>query len=131
MFPPELGKPFDDTERVKNRLSEKGFDGMLTVALIDVTAKRYVPPETKYEPLVYYDRFANYYYRTHDLVYKPGYFSQDSKYFIETNLYELKVGSLVWSGRSRAFDPQEIKTFVPAYAKKLFKALLEKGVISK
>ena len=130
MFPPELGKPFDDTERVKNRLQEKGFDGMLTVALIDVVAKRYIPPERKYAPLVYYDRFSNYYYRTHALVYKPGYVSKDSRYFIETNLYELKVGSLVWSGRSRVFDPSEVKTFVPAYAKKLFKALVKRGVIT-
>ena len=130
MFPPELGKPFDDTERIKVRLQEGGFDGILTVALIDVAAERYVPPETKYEPLVYYDRFKNYYYRTEALVYKPGYFSLQTNYFLETNLYELKAGTLVWSGRSYAFDPQDVERTVPSYAKKLFKELLKEGVIS-
>ena len=131
MFPPELGKPFDDTERVRERLREKEFDGILTVALIDVTAERYIRPETKYEPLVYYDRFGNYYHRTHIQVYKKGYFSLTSRYFLETNLYGLKNGLLIWSGRSYAFDPKDIEKFIPAYAKRLFKGLLEKGIITK
>ena len=130
MFPPELGKAFDDTERIKVRLQENGFDGILTVAIIDVSAERYVKPETKYVPLVYYDRFTNYYYRTEALVYKPGYFSLQSRYFMETNLYELKAGKLVWSGRSFAFDAQELERTLPSYAKKLFKELSKEGVIA-
>ena len=130
MFPPELGKPFDDTERLKVRLQEAGFDGILTVAVIDVTAERYVPPENQYVPLVYYDRFKNYYYRTEALVYKPGYFSLQTNYFLETNLYELKGGTLVWSGRSFAFDPQDVERAVPSYAKKLFKELLKYEIIT-
>ena len=130
MFPPELGKPFDDTERIKVRLQETGFDGIITVAIIDIAAERYVGPETKYVPLVYYDRFTNYYYRTEALVYKPGYFSLHTRYFLETNLYELKAGKLVWSGRSFAFDAQDVERTVPKYANKLFKELQKEGVIA-
>lgn len=130
MFPPELGKPLDDIEQIKDRLKEAGFNGILTVALIDVSAERYVPPEKAYAPLAYYDRFKDYYYRTEALVYKPGYVSLQTRYFLETNLYELKAGTLVWSGRSYAFDPQKLETTVPSYAKKLFKELLKEGVIS-
>lgn len=130
MFPPEMGKAFEDPERLKERLREKTFDGILTVALIDVTEERYVGPETKYVPLVYYNRFSNYYHRTEALVYRSGYFSLQTSYFIETNLYELKNGALVWSGRSYTFDAEEIETKVPSYAKNLFKELLKLGVIS-
>ena len=131
MFPRELGKPFDDIERVKERLREKNFDGILTVALIDVTAERYIKPETTYIPLAYYDRFGNYYYRTYSTVYRQGYFSLESRFFVETNLYELKNGFLIWSGRSYAFDPYEVEKFIPAYAKRLFKELVDKGIITK
>jgi len=131
MFPPELGKPFDDIKRVKSRLREQGFDGILTVALIDVQAERYIQPNTAYEPLVYYDRFRNYYYRTYELVYRPGYFSKQSKYFIETNFYELKGGALVWSGRSEVFEPHDLDNFLPTYSKSLFKELSKDGVILK
>lgn len=131
MFPPELGKPFDDIEKVKTRLREKGYDGILTVALVDYRAPRYIKPETAYEPMVYYDRFRNYYYRTYELVYKPGYFAQESKFFVETNFYELKGGSLIWSGRSKLIEPIEFETFLPTYAKGLFKELMSQGIISK
>lgn len=131
MFPPELGKPFDDTERVKERLREKGFDGILTVALIDVRAERYVPPDASYEPLVYYDRFRNYYFRTYELVYRPGYFAQATRFFIETNFYELQGGKLVWSGRSGAFDPSQLQDYLPNYARGLFKELSMEGIITK
>lgn len=131
LFPPELGKPFEDVERVKSRLREKGFDSILTGAPIDVRAERYIGPETIYKSLVYYDRFMNYYYRTYDLVYRPGYFAEYSKFFIETNFYELKGGTPVWSGRPRVFEPNELENFPPDYAKGLFKELKMDGVIAR
>lgn len=130
MFPPELGKPFDDIENVKSRLRASGFDGVLTVALIDIKEERYIDPELNYEPLVYYDRFRNYYYRTYDLVYRPGYFSVNSQYFIETNFYELKGGKLVWSGRSRVLEATEVNNFIPTYGRALFKELKLEGIIA-
>lgn len=131
MFPPELGKPFDDVERFKTRLRDKGFDGIVTVALVDVRASRYIPPSANYEPLVYYDRFRNYYAQTYDLVYRPGYFVPNKIYFLETNFYELKGGTLVWSGRSYAMDGSEIEAYSPTYARGLFKELTVEGIISK
>ena len=130
MFPPELGKPFEDAEKLRLRLQERGFDAIITVAIIDIEAERYVGPEKKYVPLVYYNRFTNYYHRTEVLVYKPGYFSLKTRYFLETNIYELKSGRLVWSGRSTVFDPQDVERFVPRYSKKLFKELHKSGIIA-
>jgi hypothetical protein len=130
MFPPELGKPFDDIERVKTRLREKGFDGILTVTVIDIKEERYIKQELNYEPLVYYDRFRNYYYKTYDLVYRPGYFSINSSYFIEANFYELSDGHLVWTGRSRVLQVSEIDPYLPIYGKALFKELRYQNIIS-
>lgn len=129
-FPPELGKPFEDIERVKSRLRDNGFDGIFTVTLIDIKEERYIDPNLNYEPLVYYDRFRNYYYRTYELVYRPGYFSYNSKYFIETNFYELKGGKLVWSGRSYALEASEVADYIPIYGKSLFKELKLEGIIA-
>jgi hypothetical protein len=65
------------------------------------------------------------------LVYKPGYYTLQTRYFLETNLYEVKGGKLIWSGRSYVFDPQNIERFMAKYAKRLFKELLTAGVIDK
>jgi len=132
MFPPQFGGiPLDDTEQIKERLQERGYDGILTVALIDIQAERYVGPERTYVPLIYYNRFGNYYFRTAAVVYRPGYFTLQTRYFLETNLYEVESGKLIWSGRSYAFDPQDIKSLSPKYAKRLFKELDRTGVIAK
>lgn len=120
MFPPELGKPFEDVEKAKERLRKNGFDGVITVALVDVSEERYIPATTEYAPLLFYDRFGNYFFRTYDLVYKPGYFTRNTKYFIETNFYELGGGKLIWSGRSTIFHPSELGQYLPKYSRGLF-----------
>ena len=129
MFPPELGRPFDDIERVKTRLRDRGFSAIMTVALIDVRAQRYVGSTTTYEPLIFYDRFRNYYYRTYELVYTTGYFAQSTNYFAEINLYELNEGKLLWSGRSAVFAPHELDATLPRVSNDLFKELKRVGLI--
>ena len=129
MFPPEMGKPFDDIERTKARLREKGYDAVLTTAVIDVRAERYVAPEANYEPMVFYDRFRNYYYRTYELVYRPGYVSVSSSYYLETNLYDLKTGLLIWSGRSKVFEHAEMNDFLQGYSYDIFRELTDKKII--
>lgn len=104
---------------------------MITVALIGTSAKQYVPPSTTYEPLVYYNRFGNYYTRTYALVHTGGYETQDIKYFLEANLYELKEGGLIWSGRSYAFEQEVFNPSVRSFAKKLFKELSNLGITPK
>jgi hypothetical protein len=122
MFPPELGKPFEDIERVKARLRDKGYDAILTVALINVNAKRYITADAVYQPYGYgyYDRFGNYYYQTYSTVYREGYFTQNSSYFIECNLYELTKGALTWSGRSKEFNYEDFDDTMQSLSKELF-----------
>ena len=129
MFPPELGKPLEDIERVKERLRKNGFDCILTVTYIDINASRYISPNTSYEPQVYYDRFRNYYYQTYDLVYRPGYFFSSTSFYIESNLYDLKDGALVWSGLSKAFETSEKDYFINQYSNAIFESLGDQGVI--
>ena len=130
-FPPSLGKPFEDAAQTRENLMKKGFDGLITVTIIGTSAKRYIPPTSSFQPFVYYDVFRNYYYQTYALVNTPGYITQDPKYFIETNLYEMKEGKLLWSGRSYAFDQEEYMAQIHRFAKKLFKEFIKQEVITK
>ncbi len=123
-FPPSLGKPFEDAVQTRNNLVKKGFDGLLTATIIGTSATRYIPPSSSYQPFVYYNVFRNYYYQTYALVTTPGYITQETKYFIETNLYSMNDGKLIWSGRSYAFDQEEYKDQIHKFSKKLFKELI-------
>ena len=129
MFPPESGRPFEDIDTVLVRLKERGFEAILTVAIIDTTAARYIPPERTYVPREYYNRLKNYYYRTYEVVYRPGYFGLEDRYFLETNLFDVETGALIWSGRSNTFLTQDLEFFLPRYAKRLFRELQKNGII--
>lgn len=129
-FPPGLGNPFEDAAQTRNNLFETGFDGLITVTIIGTSAKRYIPPTSSYQPQVYYSVFRNYYYQTYALVNTPGYTTRETRYFIEANLYEMKDGRLLWSGRSYAFDQEEYMAQIKRFAKKLFKELIKQGVIT-
>jgi hypothetical protein len=131
MFPPEVDRPFEDIDTVLVRLKERGFGAILTVAIIDTTAARYIPPERTYVPREYYNRLKNYYYRTYEVVYKPGYFGLEDRYFLETNLFDVETGALIWSGRSYTFLTQDLEFFLPRYSRKLFKELQKSGIIDK
>ena len=51
LFPPEMGKPFEDMGKVRNGLLDKGYDVLLSVAIFGTSAKRYIPPERVYVPI--------------------------------------------------------------------------------
>lgn len=129
LFPPELGKPFEDIEKAKERMRNKGYDGVLSVALVNIKEERYIRPDIGYAPFGYYDRFGNYYYNTYELVYRPGYFQVNSTYFLEVNFYELKEGYLVWTGRSKDFSYSEFDDYLEEFSRTLFKTLIKDNII--
>ncbi len=129
LFPPELGKPFEDVEKAKARMRSKGYDGVMSITLVNIDETRYIEPYVVYEPFLYYERFGNYYRNTYQMVYRPGYFKVNSTYFLEVNFYELDRGQLVWTGRSRDFQYSEFDEFLPEFSKVLFKNLIKAEVL--
>lgn len=129
MFPPELGNPFQDMPRVRERLVEKGYDGLISIALFSINSKRYIPPTTVYQPISYYDRFGSYYSRSYAVFSIPGYVKPEEKYFIECNIYELKGGLLKWTARSFSFFTENLEENLKNFNKQMFKDLKNRGLI--
>ncbi|WP_297766392.1 hypothetical protein [uncultured Muriicola sp.] len=130
-FPPGLGSPFEDMAKVRNGLMEKGYDGLLSVAIFRISAKRYIPPDKVYVPVGYYSRFGSYYNNSYAVIRTPGYLTTEDQFFIECNLYNLKDGKLIWSGRTSAFPQNTLSSRITKFSKQLFKELKTQGIISK
>jgi hypothetical protein len=81
-FPPGLGSPFEDMAKVRNGLMEKGYDGLLSVAIFRISAKRYIPPDKVYVPVGYYSRFGSYYNNSYAVIRTPGYLTTEDQFFI-------------------------------------------------
>jgi hypothetical protein len=99
----------EDADKVRVKLSAEGFDGAVTIRLVDATTKVRTardPVPTSYYSMWGYYQFAWVADRP------PDYYTADQKLQIEVNIYSLTSGKLVWSGTSEIVRPQLVETGV-------------------
>jgi hypothetical protein len=112
-------------EQVRGAVEGGGFDGVLITRLLSVDqSEEYVPGSTYVVPPTYYGHgYYGYYGSSYDVVHQPGYFKTNTTFRIETNLYAVAGGGLVWSGQSQTLNPESltdvIDSMTAAVAKKL------------
>lgn len=114
-----------------DKLSKSGIDAVITIVLLDKTKERYyVPGRVQYSPYyIYQNRFFGYYRTMYDRVYTPGYYAEDTKYFWESNFYELGEKHLLYSAQSESFDPLTTQTLAHEYGQMLVKDMVSKNVL--
>ncbi len=127
------GKP--SREDMQRKLQQANVDGVLTVALLDTKEEtHYVPGTTRYSPYPaypYYGSWYGYYNYYAPTIYEPGYYSQSTNFFLETNLYDVDDAELVWSAQSKTIDPTSFSGFAKSYAGAIVKQMQKDGVIRK
>jgi hypothetical protein len=112
-------------EQVLGAVEGGGFDGVLITRLLSVDqSEEYVPGSTYVVPPTYYGHgYYGYYGSSYDVVHQPGYFKTNTTFRVETNLYAVAGGGLVWSGQSETLNPESltdvIDSMTAAVAKKL------------
>ncbi|MBY0536067.1 MAG: hypothetical protein K2P88_09465 [Chitinophagaceae bacterium] len=108
-----------------------GIDGVLTVVLLDKKREQYyIPARVMYSPYaVYQNNFWGYYGTMYNRIYEPGYYSIDTRYFWESNLYDLKSKTLQYSIQTQAFDPLSLEALSHNYGKKIVESMVKDGVI--
>ena len=114
------------------RLSNAGVDGVLTIVLLDKERERYyVPGQMQYTPYgFYYDRFWGHSRTLYWRIYSPGYYTTNTRYFWESNLYDLSDGKLIYSAQSQSFDPSSSDVLGKEYGKLIVDDIVGKGVIA-
>lgn len=126
-------KEFDDTNEkaALEQLKKDGVEAVLTVVLLDKEKERYyVPGHIYYTPyMIYYNRFWGYYRTIYNRVYEPGYYAVDTKYFWESNLYDLSDMKLLYSAQTQSFDPASLEKLAHEYGKVISDDILAKKVI--
>lgn len=96
---------------VRARLVQDGFDSVLVSRLVSIDkTKSYVPPQTyTYGGVQPYGSFPGYYGPAYSTVYTsttPGYTVEDTSVVVETLLYKLPEGTLVWTATTQTLNPQ-------------------------
>jgi hypothetical protein len=119
-------------QRALRTLKNKGYDAVMTIVLLDKNReKNYVPGNVTYQPYgAYYNRFYGYYRTVYGRVYEPGYYTINTNYFWESNLYSVGNNKMLYSVQSQSFDPSA-DNIGRDYAKQITKDMVKQGVLVK
>lgn len=115
-----------------DKLRNSGVDAVLTVTLLDKEKEKYyVSGRNNYYPgNIYYNHFYGYYRTMYQRVYSEGYYVTNTKYFWESNFYDLESNQLLYSAQSQSFDPASTESLSHEYGQMIIKDMVKRSVIS-
>lgn len=128
-------KTFQDMteQQVTDKLSKEGVDAVMTVVFLDKKQERYyVPGRVVYSPyIIYHNRFYGYYRSVYNRIETAGYYEVSTKYFWESNLYDLADHKLIYSVQTESFEPASVDALAHEYGKKIIENMIKSNVLSK
>ncbi|MCD7971462.1 MAG: hypothetical protein LUG18_02175 [Candidatus Azobacteroides sp.] len=127
-------KGFQDLteEEVTNRLKGSSYTSVMIISLIDKEQEQNYTPGTRYTTprIVGYNRYYRRYLVVYDSMYTPGYFTTNTNYIMEAEIYTINDGDeLVYSAQTRSYDPNSTKSMAESFSKSIVTELKEKGII--
>jgi hypothetical protein len=118
-------------EQANKKLAKDNVDAVLTIVLLDKQKERYyVPERIVYSPYVmYHNRVWSYYYSMYNRIGEPGYYAVTTKYFWESNFYDLMEEKLLFSVQTQSFNPESINDLAHQYGQKIVQTMVKYNVL--
>lgn len=119
-----------DKAEIMALVKQNNIDLVLVTRFVSQkTQVDYVPPTVTYVPPPAYYGFYPYYSYGYGVAYSPGYVTETSVVFLETNAYSAADESLVWSGVSKTFDYSSVGDVASSVASAVAQSLVQTGII--
>jgi hypothetical protein len=127
-------KAFDkmDEEAALAKLKNSGVDAVITIVLLNKEReKSYVPGHIYYySPYgYYYNNFWGYRTALYHRIYEPGYYVVNTRYFWESNLYDMSTQKLIYSVQTQSFDPANSESLAHEYGQMIIKNMVQQNVL--
>ncbi len=118
-------------EQIGAAVDGGSFDGILITRLLGVEREQeYVPPKSYTVPTTHYGYgYYGYYGTSYATVHEPGYFKTETTFRLETNLYSVATGGLVWSGQSETVNPDSIAEVIDSMTSAVAERLEQEKLI--
>jgi hypothetical protein len=110
-----------DPQKARALVEAQGFDGLVMMSFVSSQQQVTVQPASYGTVWGYYGARA--------IVYDPGYVRTDTILRVETTIYRITDGKLLWTGISRALNPSNVGDLVRDVAKSVGEELRGKGLI--
>lgn len=120
----------NNEDALRRKIKADGFDGAVTMRLIDVDKEKTYTPGNGSSYPVYYRNFSGYYYRSWSYMSNPGYYSTTKTYTIETNVYSIKEDRVIWTGLTETTNPDGVAKMTEEVTKVVFRQMKKEGFIS-
>jgi len=121
-----MDSDLQNKDRAHQIVADAGFDGAVAMRIVGVDK------ETNYVPGSYpspYYNFWGYYDYAWPAVYDPGYLQTDTIVNVETLVYSIKDGKLVWTGQTETFNPSNIDDMVDGIASAVSSEMAKQGLV--
>ena len=118
----------------KAALVKEGFDGVFAISLLEKKeSTKYVCGTSTYAPASfyggYYGSFYSYYPHMYSNVYQPGYYTASQEVILNSSLFDVDSGDLLWSAQSETVDQSSLDSFANSYAKSMATQVVKRKVI--
>ena len=123
-YGPKFFDKMEENEGI-NKLRNSGFDAVVTIVLLKKIR------EEKYNSPIDNSRIWSYRNNIYNRVYEPGYYVIDTKYFWESNFYEMASQKLLYSVQTQCFNMENAEILGHEYGKMIVKNLVKQHMISK
>jgi hypothetical protein len=121
-FGPKVFDKIDESEGI-NKLKGSGFDAVVTIVLLKQERER------KYIPPTYNNRIWSYRYDIYNRIYEPGYYVTNTKYYWESNFYDMSDQKLLYSVQTQSFNPEDAGNLGHEYGKMIVKNMIDQDII--
>jgi hypothetical protein len=119
-------------QRALRQIRERDIDQVMTIVMLDKSKeKQYVPGRVAYAPYgPFYGRWWGYYNWRFNNIYEPGYYTTNTRYFLESNLYDLRDKKMIYSAQSESFDPPSAARLAVTYSQKIVKDMEKQNLLT-
>jgi hypothetical protein len=119
-----------DREGAKKKLQDANVDGAVIMRVVSSEQEiSYSPGTSWYGAYPYYGSFYGYWGYGWGMAYDPGYLRTDRVVMVETLVYSVVQDKLLWAGKSKTTNPDNIQKFVSDLADGAAKEMRKAGFI--
>jgi hypothetical protein len=101
-----------DRAKAKDWVLKEGYDGVVVMRPLGVDQETTYVPGQPYVVPAAYGSMWRYWGTAWGYAYSPGYVEKDQVVSMESNVYSVADGRLVWASRTKTYNPESVRQLV-------------------
>lgn len=119
-----------DSVGAYNKLKRDSVDAVVTIVLLDKQKEKYpIPMQVYYADGKYANHFWSYYSIMRDRIDGADYYEDVTKFFWESNFYDLNKKELIYSVQTQSFDPSSAGKLGHEYGLMIVKSMVKNKIL--